>query len=46
MGTLVVGLIFAALFIWVGRKAYVDIKKGKCSGCSSCSYAKKNGECG
>lgn len=45
MGTLIVGVLFAVLLLWAGRMAYTDMKKGKCSGCSSCSYAKKEGGC-
>jgi len=45
MGTFLVGLVFAAMLLWAGRKAYADMKKGKCGGCSSCSYAKKEGGC-
>ncbi len=45
MGTFIVGLLFAAVLLWAGRKAYADMKKGKCSGCSSCSQAKTNGGC-
>lgn len=45
MGTFLVGLVFAAMLLWAGRKAYADMKKSKCGGCSSCSYAKKKDGC-
>lgn len=45
MGTLLVGLVFAAVLLWAGRKAYADMKSGNCSGCSSCSYSKKESGC-
>lgn len=35
--TVVVGLIFAAILFFAGKKAFSDMKKGKCSGCSSCN---------
>lgn len=38
--TIIVGIIFAAILFFAGRKAFSDMKKGKCSGCSGCSDKK------
>ena len=38
--TIIVGLIFAAIMYFAGKKAFSDMKKGKCSGCSGCSDKK------
>lgn len=40
MGTAVVGLIFALVMVYAGTKAFKDIRKGKCAGCSSCKPSK------
>ena len=37
MGTIVVGVIVAALVACAARSIYKDRKAGKCSGCSGCS---------
>ena len=39
MGTFVVGLAFAIVIVFAAKKAFSDMKKGKCSGCS-CSTKK------
>jgi len=38
--TVIVGIIFATLIFFAGKKAFSDLKKGKCSGCSGCSDKK------
>ncbi len=40
VSTIIVGLIFAGILFFAGRKAFSDLKKGKCSGCSGCSDKK------
>ncbi|MBM7561023.1 FeoB-associated Cys-rich membrane protein [Fusibacter tunisiensis] len=40
MGTLVIGLIFAGIILLAGKRAFSDLKKGKCAGCSGCSDKK------
>lgn len=39
--TIIIGLIFAVILFFAGRKAFSDMKKGKCSGCSGCNEKKK-----
>lgn len=34
--TIIVGIVFAALLGFAGKKALADIKKGKCAGCTAC----------
>lgn len=43
MGTLIVGVIVAAIAIGAGWSLYKDKKAGKCSGCKGCSGC--NGSC-
>ncbi|HAS73762.1 MAG TPA: FeoB-associated Cys-rich membrane protein [Clostridiales bacterium UBA8960] len=40
IGNIVVGLIFALILFFAGRRAFSDMKQGKCTGCSSCSSKK------
>jgi hypothetical protein len=42
MGNLIVGLGFAVIIFFAGKKAYADLKKGKCSGCSGCGSDEKS----
>lgn len=42
MGNLIVGLIFAGIILIAARKAFADMKKGKCAGCSSCGSEEKS----
>lgn len=36
LANIVVGGIFALIMFFAAKKAFSDMKKGKCSGCSSC----------
>lgn len=45
MGTLIVGLVFAAGIAWAATRAHADLKKGSCSGCTGCSTAKGTISC-
>jgi len=38
--TIIVGVIFAIILFFAGKKAFSDMKKGKCAGCSGCSDKK------
>lgn len=40
LANIVVGLIFMGILFIAGKKAFSDMKKGKCSGCSGCGPEK------
>ncbi|GAB6108467.1 FeoB-associated Cys-rich membrane protein [Fusibacter bizertensis] len=40
LATIVIGVLFLTIIFFAGRKALSDLRKGKCSGCSSCSGSK------
>lgn len=40
LANIIVGIIFIGILFFAGKKAFSDMKKGKCSGCSGCGPAK------
>lgn len=40
LATIIIGVLFLIIIFFAGRKALSDLRKGKCTGCSSCSGAK------
>lgn len=44
MSTVIVGLIFTSVLFLAAKRAFSDMKKGKCAGCSGCS-SKESSTC-
>jgi hypothetical protein len=42
LGSIIIGLIFAAIIFFAGKKVYKDMKSNKCSCGSSCSVKSKS----
>jgi len=38
--TIVIGIIFATIIFFAAKKSFSDMRKGKCSGCTSCTNSK------